>query len=174
MPTTIHLERLIVCAENLYSGVSIELATGVRAQLLGNKLVITENGTVVFHMKVIVHGTHLDLDYPRTTDGHEGRGWARLGLLLALRYGMHAGCTTAAAATQLEPGSYSFWVAGNLQYSVHSNLQQSIVKIMLWINANIPQPTLVGTSVMIIRDRVSGSTESKKPEGRKRSNSYNG
>jgi hypothetical protein len=67
MPTTILLRRVIDCAKLLDSGHPIEMATGVRAVLGGGKLTITENGTTVFHMKVMVQGgTHLDLDYPRT------------------------------------------------------------------------------------------------------------
>ncbi len=156
MPTTIQLERLIACAKELGSGHSLELAIGVRVRLQGGKLIIYEGGLPVFHMKISVQDTHLELDYPRTVDGHQARGWGRLGLLLALRFGMHAGCTTAAAGTQLEPDSYSFWAAAGLQYSVKSSVQHGIVTIMRWIHANIPQPGPIGTSVMIIRDRAGG------------------
>jgi len=158
MPTTILLRRVIDCAKLLDSGHPIEMATGVRAVLSGGKLTITENGTTVFHMKVMVQGgTHLDLDYPRTVDGQQGRGWGRLGLLLALRYGLHKGCITAAAGTQLEPGSYSFWGLGKLQFNVQTNLQQAIIAVMLTIRDNVPQPSALGTSVIVIRDPAPGS-----------------
>jgi len=157
MPTTILLQRVIDCAKLLDSGHSIEMATGVRAVLGGGKLTITENGTTVFHMKVMLQGTHLNLDYPRTVDGQQGRGWGRLGLLLALRFGLHRGCTTVAAGTPLEPGSHSFWGLGKLQFSLKTNLQQAIIDVMLTIRDNVPQPSPLGTSVIVIRNPAPGS-----------------
>jgi hypothetical protein len=174
MPITIQLERVIACALSLDSGHGFTLAPGVTAQLAGGALVIKENGGTVFHMKVRVEGGgHLVLDYPRTVDDQQGRGWARLGLLLALRYGLHMGCTTAAAGTFLELDSFHFWSPAGLQFSVHSSLQQSIAKVMLLIRSSIPEPRPAGTSVIVIRDAVRSKTESKLP-ARKRSGSWQG
>jgi hypothetical protein len=174
MPITIQLEQVIACALSLDSGHGVTLAPGVTAQLAGGALVIRENGETVFHMKVRVEDDdHLVLDYPRTQDDQQGRGWARLGLLLALRYGLHVGCTTAAAGTQLESSSYGFWSPAGLQYSVKANLQQSIAKVMRLIQSSSLQPHPPGTSVIVIRDPVRGKTESKLP-ARKRSGSWNG
>lgn len=174
MPITIQLEQVIACALSLDSGHAFTLAPGVTAQLAAGALVIKENGGTVFHMKVRVEGGgHLVLDYPRTLDDQQGRGWARLGLLLALRYGLHMGCTTAAAGTQLEPGSYAFWVPAGLQFSVESSLQQSIAKVMRLIQSSSVQPHPPGTSVIVIRDPVRGATESK-VAARKRSGSWKG
>ncbi|MEO8020377.1 hypothetical protein [Polaromonas sp.] len=173
MPITIQLEQVIACAKSLDSGHVFTLVTGVTARLAAGALAIEENGNIVFHMKVKKEGSNLILDYPRTQDEEQGRGWARLGLLLALRYGLHMGCTTAAAGTQLETNSYSFWVPAGLQFSLKSSLQQSIIKVMLLIQRSSPQPYPPGTSVIVIRDPVHSVTESKVTV-RKRSGSYHG
>lgn len=161
MPITIQLEQVIACAMSLDSGHGFTLAPGVTARLAAGALIIEENGSTVFHMKVRVEGTHLVVDYPRTLEDQQGRGWARLGLLLALRYGLHMGCTTAAAGTQLESGSYGFWVPAGLQFSIPGSLQQSIAKVMRLIQASSPQPYPPGTSVIVIRDAARAGTESK-------------
>ncbi|MCP4106202.1 MAG: hypothetical protein GY749_11795 [Desulfobacteraceae bacterium] len=153
----ISLAQLIGCAKTLAAGTPlVVLGAGVRVTLRAGKLTITERSQVVFHMKVKIAGGHLLVDYPRTTVGYEKRGWARLGMLLALRFASQKGCTTVAAETMLEANSYSFWVGCGIQFSIPSHIENSIIKIMRWISVKIRQPQN-GTSIMTIRVRQPGN-----------------
>lgn len=105
----LHSERAIVIAEE------------VKAFIGEGKLRICENGKDVFHMKVAIDSVkqRLTLDYPRTLSGYEGKGWPMLATYLALGYGEHAGCTTVAAGTPIEPtgDAAGFWLRASIQFS---------------------------------------------------------
>jgi hypothetical protein len=152
MAMTIQLAQLVEVARSNGTGA---LGDGVSATLNGATLRLTFNGLPVFKINVDVQGTNLTLDRAETPLGERGRGWGRLGLLLALRWGAAQGCTTADLGTQVEMGAWMFW--GGLQYGTKRSLQSAIIAEMRWINTHIAQPYPNGTSVMIIRDRPGGA-----------------
>jgi hypothetical protein len=92
------------------------LPYGITVRLEQNALRITQNNVDVFHMKVRVIGNVLDVDYPRTTDGHGGAGWAHLGMVLTLLVGKAQGCAMVTVSTLSEssPAAMKYWARYNL------------------------------------------------------------
>ena len=81
-------------------------------EMYGCKMVIKQKGKQVFSMKkVVVIENHLLLDYPKTIEGQDGKGWGILGMLIALYHGAFKRCTDINLGSQIEQtrASMAFW-----------------------------------------------------------------
>lgn len=94
-----------------------KLPYGITAILERGSLRLECDRVEVFHMKVKIIGEMLDVDYPRTTDGHGGAGWGHLGMVLALLYGQVSGCTAVSVNTLSEatPNALKYWARYKLK-----------------------------------------------------------
>jgi hypothetical protein len=88
------------------------LPGNIKVEMYGHKMVIKENGQEVFTMKKLqVNDNVILVDYPRTAEGQNGRGWGILGMLIALYHGISKGCTQINLGSQIEQtnASMGFW-----------------------------------------------------------------
>ncbi|WP_148059416.1 hypothetical protein [Sinobacterium caligoides] len=158
MPKDIELSTVILCAKQLDNrGHYFSLGNGITVNKSSGKIRIYENGYQVFSIKATIAGSSLSVDYPKTVAGEEGRGWGILGMLLALRHASHQNCSTVIAETQFELGSYAYWEKFGITHSRQRNIQKAIIGAMSWVKGNIIQPSVDGTSLMMIRDKLTGS-----------------
>jgi hypothetical protein len=84
----------------------------------------------VFHMKVKLIGQALDVDYPKTTEGHGGAGWGHLGMVLALLYGQAKGCTqvTVNTPSELTAAAIKYW--SRYKLNAGSNTGKAIGQVL--------------------------------------------
>ena len=160
MPRTISLDKVIECAVNLHDGQIHALAPGVTVRLTGSRMTIFEDGVPVFWfttMRVEERGLvrYLYLDRCETQELQRRRGWGKLGLLIALRYGLAHGASETGTGTEVEltSAALAFW--GGIRKDGHTNVQAEIVRIMKSIPMDI-QPDPEGRSVYQVTDRVGG------------------
>jgi hypothetical protein len=95
-------------------------------------------------MEARVVDTDLELDYPRTSDDDQRRGWATVGAALALEYGLASGCTTASVATLIEStgAAAGFWVKVKLQKGTPRTLTDVIRDLGLNYPLTVADPTV--------------------------------
>ena len=164
----IELSKLIACAKGL-SHAAGDMGQGVRAQLQSGRLTITEGGHTVFRMHVSILGNQLVLDRAWTDASNRQRGLAKLGVLLALRYGLEHGCSTAILGTASELGAFGFWARSGLTHSKGTDVQSAIIRLMQGIHSDQVRggkPKGEGTSLFEIKN--GGSTASTpKPSARR-------
>jgi len=116
MPTTIHMSEIWQAGRLLGRFGGTLLAPNIRVEMYGAKMVIKENNVEVFSMKKLAvvdapEGLTLLIDYPKTAEGQDGRGWGILGMLIALYHGQSKGCALLELGTEIEMthGSLSLW-----------------------------------------------------------------
>lgn len=111
MPHNIPTHRIEQAGNNLRMGSQVVLTQGVRIKIEGTKLTIEENGDTVFRMTTQVLDGELIVDSPYTFPGQTGRGWALLGVWIALNFGIAREAQSVKLGTLIEPTSeaYSLW-----------------------------------------------------------------
>jgi hypothetical protein len=128
MPKTILLQTIRNTAQKLTpGGGALSLCTGITVELQGTEMTIKEDGRDVFKFtRLFIEGDALITDYPVTPEEERGRGWATLGILLALYWGEAKGCKKCGYQTELELNTAAIQFWGLIQKGNKTDLQRAI------------------------------------------------
>ncbi len=142
MPTVIPMIEIFQAGRNLGRFGGTLLPGGILVEMYGSKMVLKENGVVVFTMKTVkVLDTTLLIDYPRTVEGQDGRGWGILGMLIALYHGRLKGCTEIDLGSMIEQTSSSvgFWTKFGIARMNGTPLLYALERGIGWVLGHCPQ-----------------------------------
>lgn len=142
MPTSIYMSEIMEVGKNLSKFGGNELPGNIRVEMYGDKMVIKENRVKVFTMKkVVAIDNKLLIDYPKTENGQNSRGWGMLGMFIALYYGLSQRCTVVDLGSQMEMtiASMAFWTKFGIAGMNNNPLSRAFDRGITWVLANCPQ-----------------------------------
>lgn len=170
MPITIEMSVIEQVGRTLKGGrrtITASLSKPVvSVELDGAKLIICEDGGVVFTMKLVkIDGASLVIDYPETKtepQNQRGRGWGVLGALLCFYYGLQNNCSNVCLGTQMENTheSMSYWASLGIANMNSNALRNSMEKVINWVSQKCNKGE--NAVVFTVRDLQTGQETEKK------------
>jgi len=142
MPTVIPMLDIMQTGQTLGRFGGSLLPGDISVEMYGNKMVIKQKGKQVFSMKqVSVVDNHLLIDFPKTAEGQDGRGWGILGMLIALYHGAFKNCTDIHLGSQIEQtrASMGFWSKFGIARMEGTPLQFAFDRGIAWVLRNCEQ-----------------------------------
>ena len=152
MPTIIRMVTIMQAGQKLFQFNGFSLTGRIKVEMYGNKMVIKEDGKPVFSMKKVqVNKEVLLVDYPKTVEGQDGRGWGVLGMLIALYHGLSKGCTAVSLGSEIEHthGSLAFWSKFGIANMYNNPLLRALDRGIEWVLTHCPQTEKVITEFVL-------------------------
>ena len=152
MATSISMTLIWTAGKNLGRFGGTQLPDEISVEMYGEKMVIKQKTKQVFSMKkVAIVDTDLLIDYPKTAEGQDGRGWGMLAMLIALYYGQSKGCTQVQLGSQIEQTtkSMSFWTKFGIARMGGTPLLTALERGIGWVLKNCRQEDKVLTEFVL-------------------------
>lgn len=142
MTTSIYMSEIMQVGRNLEKFGGNVLPGNIKVEMYGSKMVIKENGIEVFTMKKVkIIEKILLIDYPKTSNNQDGRGWGILAMLIVLYYGQSKGCTQVDLGSIIEQttASMGFWTKFGIARMNGTPLMIAFERGIRWVLEHCPQ-----------------------------------